>query len=131
MTGRPIYQCFTVPDVIDTSRTRPPVLDKDYLQEVDDFLIDQARLDRLEEWEDARRSFQRGLEVISRLASNDRQKRGATLFVDHAPLSFTFEAFGLHCGLIFHGPHDSFGSGGRAPTFSTCITPTTGWQVHE
>lgn len=32
-------------------------------------------------------------------------------------------------GLLFHGTHDGHGSGG-APTYSVCLTPTSGWAVH-
>ncbi len=32
-------------------------------------------------------------------------------------------------GLIYHGPHDGGGNGG-APTFSVCLTPTSGWSIH-
>lgn len=32
-------------------------------------------------------------------------------------------------GIIYHGPHDGFGSG-DGPTFSCCITPTSGYQIH-
>lgn len=35
----------------------------------------------------------------------------------------------MNGGLIYHGPHDGFGSG-SAPTFSACLTPTTGWSIH-
>ena len=53
----------------------------------------------------------------------------AELFADGAPLSFTWRAGGLFGGLLFHGPHDRYGSGG-APTFAVTLTPTYGWQIH-
>ena len=53
----------------------------------------------------------------------------AELFGDGAPLSFTWRAGGLFGGLLFHGSHDRYGSGG-APTFAVTLTPTYGWQIH-
>jgi hypothetical protein len=53
----------------------------------------------------------------------------AEVFGDGAPLSFTWRAGGLLGGLLFHGPHDGFGSGG-APTFAVTLTPTFGWKIH-
>lgn len=53
----------------------------------------------------------------------------AELFSDGAPLSFTWRAGGLLGGLLFHGPHDRYGSGG-APTFAVTLAPTYGWQIH-
>ena len=51
------------------------------------------------------------------------------LFADHAPLSFTWLAGGIFGGLLFHGPHDGFGSG-SAPTFAVTLEPTFGWRIH-
>ena len=61
------------------------------------------------------------------------------LYPDFAPNSFFF-VLGretergvwnvcLNGGLIFHGLYDRGGDGG-APTFSTCMTPTSGWAIH-
>jgi len=56
--------------------------------------------------------------------------------IDFAPYSFYFsrhdELTGLfkgNGGIIFHGIHDRGGDGG-APTFSVCLEPTNGWQIH-
>jgi hypothetical protein len=57
------------------------------------------------------------------------------LFSDFAPLSFFWSQYnpagqrGLSGGLIYHGEHDRGGDGG-APTFSVCLTPTSGWAIH-
>lgn len=67
---------------------------------------------------------------ISRIAAIQGDGPGqAELFGDGAPLSFTWRAGGLFGGLLFHGPHDGFGSGG-APTFAVTLTPSHGWQIH-
>jgi len=56
------------------------------------------------------------------------------LLTDFAPLSFSWAIYkGDRCmltgGMIFHGPHDGFGSG-SAPTFSVSLSPEHGWQLH-
>jgi hypothetical protein len=55
---------------------------------------------------------------------------------DFAPYSFGFvrrytknSEFAGNGGIIYHGPHDNFGSGG-SPTFSVCLSPTDGWSIH-
>jgi hypothetical protein len=58
---------------------------------------------------------------------------------DGAPYSFYFvierkNAAGewerlFNGGLLFHGPHDGFGSG-SGPTFACTLTPTIGWSIH-
>lgn len=58
-----------------------------------------------------------------------------TIYDDHAPLSFYFvgmrgEQMSMNGGIIFHGPHDGYGSG-SAPTFSICIDKAEiGWRIH-
>ena len=32
-------------------------------------------------------------------------------------------------GLIYHGPHDGYGSG-QNPTLSVCVNPTDDWAIH-
>ena len=67
---------------------------------------------------------------LSRIAALQKGGGGqAELYSDGAPLSFTWRAGGLFGGLLFHGPHDRYGSGG-APTFAVTLTPTYGWQIH-
>ena len=60
------------------------------------------------------------------------------LYRDFAPHSFGFTieqkrddewSHLFTGGLIFHGPHDSFGSGG-APTYSVTLAATVGWAIH-
>jgi hypothetical protein len=59
----------------------------------------------------------------------------AEVMTDFAPLSFYFvrydkdRKFRGNGGIIFHGKHDNGGDGG-APTFSVCLTPCNGWQIH-
>jgi hypothetical protein len=71
--------------------------------------------------------------------AEDPDATRCTLYPDFAPHSFDFtiekrrpdgayESL-LHGGLIYHGPHDGFGSGG-APTFSVSLNATQGWLVH-
>lgn len=59
---------------------------------------------------------------------------------DFAPLSFYFEMryfnfktgrfeMDYNGGIIFHGEHDSGGSG-RSPTYSVNLTPVDGWKTH-
>lgn len=61
------------------------------------------------------------------------------IYSDFAPLSLYFtrivtppngeEKCVGNGGLIYHGKHDGFGSG-EGPTFSCCLTPTSGWSIH-
>ena len=57
------------------------------------------------------------------------------LYTDFAPYSFFWTEYcptrqrGLIGGLIYHGEHDRGGDGG-APSFSVCLTPTSGWSIH-
>jgi hypothetical protein len=58
------------------------------------------------------------------------------LMTDFAPKSFYFARrkkesgeFIGNGGIIFHGKHDNGGDGG-APTYSVCLTPCNGWQIH-
>lgn len=73
-------------------------------------------------------TLQRSLEHIANIAKNYPDCE-CWLGYDFAPLSFTWAAGNLYGGLIFHGPHDGFGSGG-APTFSVSLDNTAGWQLH-
>lgn len=66
---------------------------------------------------------------LSHIAAFGTDGAPAELFGDGAPFSFTWRAGGLLGGLLFHGPHDGFGSG-EAPTFAVTLTPTYGWQIH-
>jgi len=35
----------------------------------------------------------------------------------------------MHGGLLYHGPHDGFGSG-SAPVFAVTLEPCDGWSIH-
>ena len=58
---------------------------------------------------------------------------------DFAPYSFNFTmqkkradgsyVYWFEGGLIYHGPHDGYGSG-QAPTLSVCLNPTDDWTIH-
>lgn len=58
---------------------------------------------------------------------------------DFAPYSFAFSVarkdkngeyqYWFNGGLIFHGNHDSFGSG-AAPSFSVTLNKEDGWSIH-
>ncbi len=65
-------------------------------------------------------------------------KSKCVLTRDTAPHSYLFElylrdgdrwTFALNGALLYHGPHDGFGSG-EAPTFAVTVEPTTGWSIH-
>jgi hypothetical protein len=67
---------------------------------------------------------------------NYEGKVQTNVYPDFAPYSFEFArydketgAFKSNGGIIFHGKHDNGGDGG-APTFSVCLEPTNGWQIH-
>lgn len=56
------------------------------------------------------------------------------IMTDFAPYSLSFsrtvdDKFVGNGGIIFHGSHDH-GGDGSAPTYSVCLTPTYGWQIH-
>lgn len=77
--------------------------------------------------DDLKTTLETGLERIASLA--DPSTARARLYPDDAPLSFGWQAGGLVGGLLFHGPHDGFGSG-AFPTFAVTLTPTVGWALH-
>jgi len=70
---------------------------------------------------------------------DEKGKRETRIFPDFAPYSLYFERYIIdengkerfvgNGGLIYHGKHDGFGSG-EGPTFSCCLTPTSGWSIH-
>ncbi len=65
-------------------------------------------------------------------------KSKCVLTRDPAPHSYLFELY-ARCGdswriemngaLVYHGPHDGFGSG-APPTFAVTVEPTAGWSIH-
>lgn len=76
---------------------------------------------------------------LAYLGNYSQEPTRCLLFKDWAPQSFAFQMqtknkngewqHWFHGGLIFHGSHDGYGSGGM-PTLSCCLTPTDGWSVH-
>jgi len=86
-------------------------------------------------------NLQKSLDYLDTFAEHgDRGKTRCRLFKDFAPYSFDirmerrtkdggYEPW-WNGGLIFHGPHDGFGSG-AFPTLSVSINPEHGWQVHS
>ncbi len=87
--------------------------------------------------------LQKELDYLAGYACPETDKEKTTticrLYADFAPASFSFVMdkknkngdydTWFNGGLIYHGPHDDFGSG-SAPTLSVTITPTDGWSVH-
>lgn len=90
-------------------------------------------------------SLQDCLDRLKKTEENIRENSGKDIethiYPDFAPLSFEFVRvdykngrdykpdFLSNGGIIYHGPHDGFGSG-ASPTFSVCLTPTDGWSIH-
>ena len=78
------------------------------------------------------------LESFERKGPDGQSAVRVVLSPDFAPHSFEFaiersvndgwEAT-LIGGLLFHGPHDDFGSG-SGPTFAVSLTSTVGWSIH-
>lgn len=81
-----------------------------------------------------RESFRDCLERLASMASGI--KGSARLYHDFAPMSLGWAVMRpdgscwMAGGLIYHGPHDGFGSGG-APTFSVSLSREAGWQLHS
>ena len=85
-------------------------------------------------------SLQDCLERLKKTDENMGPDYETHIYPDFAPLSFEFVRakytngrdnkpdFVSNGGIIYHGPHDGFGSG-AAPTFSVCLTPTDGWCI--
>lgn len=101
-----------------------------YLNEVKTFATVVGQLEQLEN----------KLKYLDTYAEHGQRGMTRTsLWKDFAPYSFEFmvellQSDGgyipyLRGGLIFHGKHDQFGSGG-APTYSVCLKPTDGWSIH-
>ena len=69
---------------------------------------------------------------INRLAQWDGEIR---ITKDFDEMSFFFRQVysdgreGICGGIIYHGARDGYGSG-QAATFSVCLTPTEGYQIH-
>jgi len=86
-----------------------------------------------EKHEHLKPSWARCLEVLKNLSTN--YKGVVELYNDFSPLSFNWGIIRgdgtcpFNGGMIFHGPHDGFGSG-EAPTFSVCLNPEHGWSLH-
>lgn len=75
-------------------------------------------------------------ECLSRFLQIEENYPGTVhkIATDFAPRSFGFTRYvndnpTTSGGIIYHGKHDGYGSGG-APTFSVSMTPTTGWSIH-
>ena len=68
---------------------------------------------------------------------DDNMETETTICNDFAPRSFYFQRMGINDresgngGIIFHGPHDGYGSG-SAPSFSVSIdgSKETRWEIH-
>jgi len=76
------------------------------------------------------------IQCLRSLKEVEKNNPGTTTHLanDFAKYSFYWERFhdGRFCmngGIIYHGPHDGYGSG-SAPTFSTTVSKTVGWSIH-
>ena len=72
--------------------------------------------------------------VLKRLTDRESETTSVEVYTDFAPYSLYFVEkvsgeFRSNGGVIYHGPHDGFGSG-SAPSFSVCLTPSQGWSIH-
>ena len=74
--------------------------------------------------------------AFSRLQRYSDEGCAVSLYADFAPLSLYFVIYSngkfiLNGGMIFHGPHDGYGSGG-APSFSVSMNSgvRAGWSIH-
>lgn len=75
------------------------------------------------------------IKCLKRLRNVDRKQGSETkIYPDWAPLSLYFErvyadSSKTNGGIIYHGSHDGYGSG-SVPTFSVCLSKTSGWSIH-
>ena len=99
-------------------------------------LIDMTSGRLLEIMEFARRNgMEKQLDdTLERLVKHTHSGGKVYLYPDFAPHSLYFEVIrngqlSLNGGVIFHGPHDGYGSG-SAPTFSVSVERSNGWQIH-
>ena len=101
------------------------VIDEPYMDTVKEFAKKIGMLGNLEK-------------ALDRLSNFGEGETNCHIGKDFAPNSFAFRIDRhkedgwkpwLYGGLIFHGEHDGGGNGG-SPTFSTNLTPTTGWAIH-
>jgi len=81
-------------------------------------------------------SLQACLDRLKKVEENYGGSVQTNISTDFAPYSFYFcrhdkesGDFKGNGGVIFHGKHDNGGDGG-APTFSVCLEPCNGWQIH-
>jgi hypothetical protein len=78
-------------------------------------------------------TFHSCIDTLVRLARNVKGK--ARLWTDFSPLGFTFVivksdgSCWINGGLLFHGPHDGYGSG-SAPTYAVSVGGAQGFQIH-
>lgn len=108
------------------------VRDKAHLQEVMVFAEKIGKKDQLQKKLDYLGSY-----------GGDTDKVRAVLDRDFSPYSFVFSVYRrdpttgffdfdkrwFNGGLLYHGSHDSYGSG-SAPTFAVTVEPTDGWSIH-
>jgi hypothetical protein len=112
-------------------------------------VVDQSygRLEEMIQFAEANGLEENLLNVLQNLCWNRPNEIVGFVYHDYAPLSLSFSRYGIdqdwpiyetnripsayigNGGIIFHGKHDGYGSG-AAPTFSVCLTPTSGWIIH-
>lgn len=124
-----------------------------YFREVEEFAKKTGQLEqfRKELWilhtfgetSDPRFEFHRNAKLDPVYCPGTEFSR-AWLYKDLAPYSFNVSLEGrvenlgsqdryehwMDMGLIYHGPHDGYGSG-SAPTFAVTIDATQGWSIHS
>ena len=94
---------------------------REYFHKVACFARDSKRMPQLRETFDRLNQYARS--------------RKCVLYKDFAPMSFAFNMYRKmeddvefccgNGGVIFHGAYS-----GDAPTFSVCVEPCDGWQIH-
>jgi hypothetical protein len=72
------------------------------------------------------------LQRLDEIAENNQWR--CRIYADRAPMSLYFvfaknTNIQMNGGIIYHGPHDGFGSG-SAPTFSVTLDKSNGWRIH-
>jgi len=79
-------------------------------------------------------TFQSCLDTLVRLANGVHGR--TRLYMDFSPLSLGWAVLRpdgscwMAGGLIYHGPHDGYGSGGP-PSFCVSLSGEAGWQIHS
>ena len=90
------------------------------------FVCDESYLEEVIRFAETTQQTESLMNCFKRL--NIAHQKQVKIFKDFAPYSFEFVG-DLYGGIIYHGPHDKYGSGGE-PTFSVSLTKSQGWSIH-